>query len=114
MSDERKFSDDHVAQTIYDAMRSDDDETWEELDDDAKGNILNLALIAGRAHDELLQDMGFRIAPPGTMLRPKSDNDARAMIKAGQDFLAQPEHARLRRKTLLTKPTLILPRGTLQ
>lgn len=74
--------------------------------------MVQAADAAIMAHTQWLGDNGFRIAPPGTMLRPKSDLDARAMIQAGQEFLAQPEHARQRRKTLVAGPSLILPPGT--
>lgn len=115
MSD-RKLPDDHIARQLYAALAcsvkyitADETDTWEDLDEDAQANFLALALTASSAYQDLLEDLGARIIPPGTIITPKSDAEARAMINAGNTFLAQPEHARLRRQSLISGPKLILP-----
>ncbi len=104
----RKLPDDHVARALYAAL-NDAEEPYEELDEDAKANFLALALTASQAVQDLYQDLGIRTTPPGTIPKPQTEAEARTMIKAAQDFLAQPLHARQRRQTLLTGPRLILP-----
>lgn len=104
----RKLPDDHVARSLYGAL-NDAEEAWEDLDEDAQANFLTLALTASQAIQELYADLGVRTTPPGTIPRPETEAEARTMIKAANDFLAKPLHARQRRQSLISGPRLILP-----
>lgn len=98
-----------VAAAMHDSMRDAEEPAFADLEDEERANFMAVALVAMDVHFEWLKSQGYRIAPPGTMLRPKSDGDARAMILAGQEWLKQPEHAAARRKKLVAGPKLIMP-----
>lgn len=101
-----------VAVSADEEGRANPQAAFDALSEEERAYMLEAAGAAMQAHLDWLLAAGFRTAPPGTMLRPKNDNDARAMILAGQEFLAQPEHARQRRKSLVGRPALIVPPGT--
>ncbi len=105
---ERKRGNDHVAKAVYESL-NDTDEAWSDMSDEEKAPFVNIALAASAAYQELLEDLGVRIVPPGMMVRPKSDIEAAAMIKAAKEWLDQPEHTLARRKQLVKAPALILP-----
>lgn len=105
---DRKFPDDHVARSLYEAL-NDMEESWEEASEDTRINFLNLALTASAAFQELAEDLGIRLILPGMLPRPRNDAEASAMIAAAKEWLEQPKHARARRKQLVVSPGLILP-----
>lgn len=93
-----------VGKVLYDAMKGEDDAEFDDLPLAEQANFKNLAEHAVSAHGEWMAEAGFRIAPPGTMLRPKSEGDAKAMIMAGKDFLAKNS-----KRALIGSPKLIIP-----
>lgn len=78
---------------------------FDALPQEDRDNMLAVATAGMAAHLDWLTEHGFRIAPPGTMLRPKTEDDAKAMMLAARDFLAKPKG----KKALIASPGLILP-----
>jgi hypothetical protein len=96
-----------IAMFIASGDGSDTAAGFDALPQEDRDAMLTLARAATVAHVAWMQDSGFRIAPPGMMLRPKSEDDAKAMILAGREYLAKPKD----RKALLARPALVIPRG---
>ena len=109
-ADSQKEAREVVAQTVYEAASNDADPAWSTLLKADRDAYMTVADHAMQAHMDWLIEAGFRIAPPGTMLRPKCESDARAMILAANDFLSTRS-----KKALLTSPKLIVPpKGLMQ
>ena len=99
-----------VAIAIHGALSDGDEGSWPELSEDEQENLDALADHAIRAHIAWLTEAGFRIAPPGTMLRPKTEADAKAMLMAAQQFL-QEHRTRGSKGKLIGSPALIIPKS---
>lgn len=104
-----------IAMFIESGDGTDTAETFDALKDDDRIAMLAMASTAMQAHLDWLTDNGFRIAPPGTMLRPKTKDDATAMILAGREFLEAGKGRSSSKSKLIGSPRLILPpNGRLQ
>lgn len=101
-----------VGEALHQALAEEGEPVFADLEPDERAGIVSMAEVAMQAHLEWLDENGFRIAPPGTMLRPKTENDARAMILAGQQFLAEGKGRSSSKRKLITGPGLIVPPGT--
>lgn len=93
-----------VGKALYEAMSDDDADRFDDLPLGEQQNFKALAEHAMTAHNDWMAENGFRVAPPGTMLRPKSEGDAKAMILAAKEFLATNS-----KQSLLGRPKLIIP-----
>lgn len=96
----------HVAKAML-AQATDDAEAWDGLTADEQGEFILSAMTACAAHDAFLTAAGYRSVPPGALTAPQHPNEAKAMIKAGREYML----AHGRKKGLLEapKPKLILP-----
>jgi hypothetical protein len=101
-----------VAMYVASGDGTDSVATLDLLSEDDRFALLEMARVAMTTHLDWMQANGFRIAPPGTMLRPKTQDDAKAMILAGQEFLAAGKGRSSSKSKLVGSPGLILPRGT--
>jgi hypothetical protein len=98
-----------IAMYIASGDGTDTAETFDSLPDDDRYALMEMARVGMAAHVDWLTDNGFRIAPPGTMLRPKTKDDAQAMIMAAREFLAKGQGRTSSKPKLITGPALILP-----
>lgn len=98
-----------IAMFIESGDGTDTAETFDALKDDDRIAMLAMAATAMQSHLDWLTDNGFRIAPPGTMLRPKTKDDAQAMILAAREFLAKGQGRSSVKPKLIGSPRLILP-----
>jgi hypothetical protein len=110
-----------AARTVAIAMftatgdETDAETAFEALEPEDREQMLAIANVAMSAHMDWLIDNGFRLAPPGTMLRPKTKDDAHAMILAGKEFIDKGQGRPSSKSKLIGSPKLILPNGgTLQ
>lgn len=101
-----------IAMFIESGDGTDTEATFDALPDDDRIAMLAMAHTAMKAHLDWLTDNKFRIAPPGTMLRPKTKDDAQAMILAAREFLAKGQGRSSDKPKLIGSPRLILPPGT--
>lgn len=99
-----------IARQVWDAGFMDGDLTWDDLDDEQRGALENLASDYIACHMRFLSEHGFRLIPPNTVLRPKSDEEAAMMTEAVRLYRA----AKTRKGGLVgsTAPKLIIPKGT--
>ncbi len=65
----------------------DEGELFDAQPEEERLAMLEMARTATTAHLEWLAAAGFMIAPSRTMLRPKTEAEAEAMIMAAQQFL---------------------------
>lgn len=95
-----------VARWVYEAGIEDGDLAWDELPDDDREALENYALDYLSAHMSWLAKHGFKIIPPGSVLRPKSDEEAAMMTEAVRLYRA----AKSRKSGLLAgERKLIIP-----
>lgn len=100
-----------IAMFIHTGDGEDTRATFDALPDEERFQMMEVARVAMAAHVDWLTDNGFRIAPPGTMLRPKTKDDAQAMIMAAREFLAKGQGRTSSKPKLIGSPRLILPPG---
>lgn len=100
-----------IAMYIASGDGTDTTETFDALPQDDQFALMEMARVGMAAHVDWLTDNGFRIAPPGTMLRPKTKDDAAAMILAGREFLEKGQGRSSSKPKLIGSPRLILPPG---
>ena len=100
-----------IAMYISSGDGTDTAETFDALPQDDQFALMEMARVAMAAHVDWLTDNGFRIAPPGTMLRPKTKDDAQAMILAAREFLAKGQGRTSSKSKLIGSPRLIVPPG---
>lgn len=62
------------------------DEEWGELTADERAQFTIIAHAAAGAHDAWRTLKGFRIIPPGAVVRPTSKEEAGAMLRACEEF----------------------------
>lgn len=101
-----------VAEAVYTAMMDEGDPPFAELDPEDMADLLDLTANYLNAHLNFLHANGFRMVPPGAIVKPSSEPEALAMVKAAKAFF----DAQKRRGGLLAgtvrKPQLILPPGS--
>lgn len=68
-----------IARQVWDAGLEDGDTPYDELEPDQVEQLENLAADYIGCHMKFLEKHGFRLLPPGAVLRPKSDQEAAAM-----------------------------------
>lgn len=66
---------------------SDDPEAWTNATEDERNDAREVAYAAMGAHDAVLTLAGYRSVPPGTLLAPTCEAEAKAMVAAGRDWL---------------------------
>jgi hypothetical protein len=100
-----------IAQAVQEALREDDEPTWEELTEEDREDEVYLADAYITAHAGWLAQHGWRVIPPGSIPKPSNDAEAMAMVNAAKAFF----DAQKRRGKLVgsvAQPTsLILPKG---
>lgn len=96
-----------VARAVYEEAFEEGDAPWDELVLEEAEALEELAAAYLNAHMQFLAAHGFRILPPGAVLRPKSDDEAAAMEVAVKAY----RQAKNRKGGLLAGPGLILPKG---
>jgi hypothetical protein len=100
-----------VARTVYEANLADGDQAWCALTDDERGMLADYAGEYVMAHIAWLTATGHRLVRPGAILKPTSEPEAMAMVKAAKDFL----DGMMRKGQLMGAPMagkkLILPPG---
>lgn len=97
-----------IARAIYEAGAEEGDVPWDGLAEEEREALTNYARDHIGAHMHLLAERGFRILPPGAVLRPKTDDEAAAMAEGVRLY-----HEAKKRKPGLVgsvAPKLILPR----
>lgn len=95
-----------VARAVYDALWEDGDETFEQLSESDRTDLVYLAEHYIAAHLAFLGAHGWKVIPPGSVPVPKSEPEAMAMVRAAKAFL----DAHKRKGSLLATPKkLILP-----
>lgn len=97
-----------IAERLYEAGFEDGDTPWADLQPEEREALSNLALDYISAHMAWLNEHGFKIIPPGSVLRPKSDEEAAMMAEAIRLY----HEAQKRKGGLLAgERKLILPKG---
>lgn len=98
-----------VAQRFYEAEAAEGDTTWDDLSEGDRDNLVEYVRGVIGQHMLLLAEQGFRILPPGAVLRPKNDQEAGAMREALRLYA----EAQKRKGGLVgaVAPKLILPKG---
>lgn len=76
-----------VSEAVYDALCAADQGPFANLspEDQAQEDLLAEAYVS--AHLGWLAQQGVRIVPPDAILKPTSEAEALAMVKAAKDFL---------------------------
>lgn len=100
-----------VARAVYTNGVEDGDTAFDELDAEDREALIAYADEHIQAHMAHLAASGFRLLPPGAMLRPHSKDEALAMLQASKDFF----DAQKRKPGLVGSVAprkLILPKGS--
>lgn len=95
-----------VAKALHAACAGEDD-TWDGMSDEERGEFLTLADHAIETHVRGLFARSFRIIPPGSVASPSSPEEAAAMVQAAKNFMTSQK----RKQGLLAAPArkLIVP-----
>lgn len=104
-----------VAQAVTAALRAEapDSPAWADLTDEDQAAELYLAQHYLAAHSAWLKANGFRIVPPGSVLRPATEQEAMMMVQGAKAFLdGQKRKGKLMDGAVSRK--VIVPKGTLQ
>jgi hypothetical protein len=98
-----------VARAVYAFNAEDGDATFDDLDPAERQVLIDYAEAHITAHIAALTASGFKLLPPGATLRPKSDDEAAAMLQAVRLWT----EANARKVGLVgsVAPKLILPKG---
>jgi hypothetical protein len=97
-----------IAERLYGAQADDGDTPWLELEPEEREGFTDTVRLAISLHMGFLNEHGFKIVPPGAVLRPKSDEEAAMMAEAVRLY----GEAKKRKGGLLTgERKLILPKG---
>lgn len=72
----------HVARAVYAENIEPGDIPFDELDEEEQQALVDLAEVHITSHLAFLTEHGFRLVPVGAALRPKSDDEAAAMLQA--------------------------------
>lgn len=99
-----------IAQRFYEAQAEDGDVAWADLSEHDRADMIDYVRAVIGQHMHWLNENGFRLLPPGAVLRPKNDNEAGAM----QEALRLYGEAKKRKGGLIgsVAPKLILPPGS--
>lgn len=100
-----------VARGIYESQAEDGDRPFDDLGAEERQDLIDYCGIAIGLHAQWLSEKGFRIVPPGDVPRPKTDEEAAAMVQAVKVYQA----AKARKGGLVgsvAPKKLILPPGT--
>lgn len=98
-----------IAREVYALYAEEDDEPYDDLTDAQRDSLEAFAVAYISSHMKFLAQHGFRLLPPGAVLRPKSDEEAGAMEHAVKLY----RQAATRKGGLVSAvaPGLILPKG---
>jgi hypothetical protein len=100
-----------IAQRFYEAEAADGDTPYADLPEHEREQLTDYVRGVLNQHMRLLSEQGFRILPPGAVLRPKNDQEAGAM----QEALRIYAEAKARKGGLIgsvAPKKLILPPGS--
>jgi hypothetical protein len=100
-----------VAVAMFAELHEAGEEDFAALPEAEQADFLGLAVVAMKAHADWLTENGFRIAPPGTALMPKTEQEAAAMLLAVQQFRLAMDRNVSRKTVLVGVPKLIVPPG---
>jgi hypothetical protein len=78
---------------------------WDGFTDEERDGLVEITRLGIQAFTAALGEHGIKLLPPGTMPRPSSDEEAKLMIAAGQQFLA----VQKRKPGLIGSAGLIVP-----
>lgn len=98
-----------IARAVYEHQQDPTDVPWDDLDDEDRQLLTAHAVAHISAHMGWLEKHGFRVLPPGAVLRPKSDDEAAAMDQAVRLYA---EAKKRKAGLLMGEKKLILPPGS--